>query len=133
MQLGVIVGLVTWLWVCALDVLAGTPFATIRSLGGAATFSVIHFALCLAYGIGIVAAVHAAMRTPSVVFAMVFCTILFHGAFVMLTALLGQLGPGDGAWSRFLVGNIIAAAVTWVLVTRRHPLGAILHRAEAES
>ena len=122
----------TWLWIAALDALGGSPFRTMQALGGVATFSTIHVLLCVAYGVTIVAAVHAAMRTPTVVFAMVFCTILFQAAFVMLTSFLGELGPGGSAWTRFFVGNLIAAALTGAYLWRTHPLKALYHLAEAE-
>lgn len=132
LQLGLCVAAVTWLWIAALDALSGAPFRTMQALGGIATFSTIHVLLCIAYGITIVAAVHAAMRTPTVVFAMVFCTILFQAAFVMLTSFLGQLGPGSSAWTRFFAGNVIAAGLTGVFLWRTHPLRALYHLAEAE-
>lgn len=131
-ELGLMVGLATWVWVALVDALAGSPFQTMRSLAGVAMFTAIHAALCLAYGIAIVAAVHAAMRTPSVVYAMVFCTILFQAAFIMLTVFLAELGAGTAAWSRFLVGNAIAAVLTFVMLASRHSLWDIFHRAEEE-
>ena len=130
--LGMRVGVATWLWLAILDAVAGTPFRTIATLGGATTFTIIHFVLCAAYGLAIIGIVHASMRTPSVMFAMIFFTILFHGAFAMLTAFVAQLGLGGGAWMRFLAGNAIAAAITFTYVARRHSLRAIFHAAEAD-
>ena len=132
LQLGATVAIITWLWIAALDALAGTPFQTMHALGGTAFFSIVHVGLCLAYGIVIVATVHAAMRAPSLIFAMIFCTILFQAAFAMFTSVLGQLGAGSGTWLRFFAGNVLAAVVTYVTLARTHPLKSILDRAEAE-
>ena len=75
-RLGLIVGGATWLWVAALDLVVGEPFLTAHSLGGAAAFTVVHFLLCIAYGLTIMSAVHASMKEPTVMFALIFCTIL---------------------------------------------------------
>lgn len=129
--LGLIVGGATWLWVAAFDVLAGQPFETLRLLSGVASFTLIHFLLCLAYGLTIMSAVHASMKEPTVMFAIIFCTILFQGAFVMLTAILANVGVGDLAWGKFLVGNLMAAVLTYVLVNRHHSIRDLYHAAEA--
>ena len=130
-RLGFIIGAVTWLWVAGFDLLKGQPFQTIDFLGGVAGFSLLHFALCLAYGITIIGAVHAAMKEPTVMFAIIFCAILFQAAFVVVTAMLANIGIGQPAWGRFLLGNSVAAALTFALVARDHPLRELFHEAEA--
>ena len=64
-------------------------------------------------------------------FAIIFCAILFEAAFVMLTAMLSNIGVGDPAWGKFLVGNFIATALTLAVITRRHSLRDLYHAAEA--
>lgn len=130
-SLGLIVGVATWLWVAAFDVLTGHPFQTPEFLGGIVRFTLIHFVLCVAYGLTIIGAVHASMKEPTVMFAIIFCTILFQAAFVMLTALLANIGIGQLAWGKFLLGNLMAAALTYILITRRHSMRDLYHSAEA--
>ena len=129
--LGLIVGAATWVWVAVFDVVAGQPFETSQLLGGIATYTLIHFALCLAYGLTIMSGVHASMKEPTVMFAVIFCTILFQGAFVMLTEILANVGVGEFAWGKFLAGNLMAAVLTYVLVNRHHSLRDLYHAAEA--
>src|SRR5256885_16998585 len=65
---GVLLGLVVassiWLWLAVVDALAGQPFRTFAVLGGIASFTLLHYALCLAYGLAAVAGVHGAAREP---------------------------------------------------------------------
>lgn len=131
-RLGLLVAAVTLAWVTAFDFAVGRPFETIHVLGGAAVFLPIHVTLCVAYGLAIVGAVHSALSTPTVVFAMIFLTILFQAAFVMLTAFTTALGLGALAWPRLLGGNVLAAALTYWFIARRHPLRELYHAAEAD-
>ena len=130
-RLGLIVGVVTWLWLAGFDAVVGEPFRTFDFLGGVAVFTVVHFSLCLAYGLTIMSAVHASMTEPTVMFAIIFCTILFQAAFVMLTVLLANIGLGYLAWGEFLLGNLLAAGLTYVLIARGHPMRDMYDAAEA--
>ena len=129
-RLGLIVGAATWLWLAGFDLLRGEPFQTFHFLGGLATFSLIHFALCLAYGFTIISAVHASMKEPTVMFAIIFCAILFQAAVVMVTAMLANIGIGELAWGKFFAGNAVAAGLTMVLISRNHSLRDLYHAAE---
>lgn len=131
LSLGLIVGVATWLWVAAFDVLADAPFQTFQALSGVAGFTVIHFLLCISYGLTIMSAIHGSMKEPTIMFALIFCTILFQAAFVMLTAILVNVGVGDFAWGKFFVGNVMALVLTYVLIDRHHSLRSLLHAAEA--
>jgi cytochrome c oxidase subunit IV len=130
-RLGLTIGVITWVWLAAFDFVSGEPFQTVQYLGGFAKFTLIHFALCLGYGLTIIGAVHASMKEPTLMFAIIFCTILFQAAFVMLSALLANVGLGRPAWGKFLLGNVIAAGVTYALISRRHPMRDLYHAAEA--
>ena len=130
-RLGLIIGAATWLWVAGFDLVKGEPFQTIDFLGGLVPFTLIHFALCLAYGFTIIGAVHASMKEPTVMFAIIFCAILFQAAFVVITAMVSNIGIGQPAWGRFLLGNFIASAITFALVARDHSLRDLFHKAEA--
>jgi hypothetical protein len=129
-SLGVIVGVMTWLWLAGFDFARGEPFQTIHFFG-AARFTLIHFALCLGYGFTVISLIHASMKEPTVMFGIIFSTILFQAGFVILTALIANIGVGPEAWGQFLVGNFIAAVFTLAFVTRHHSLVQIFHAAEA--
>ena len=60
LTLGLIVGTAIWLWLVIIDAVAGQPFRTFHVLGGIALFTVLHYLLCLAYGVAAVAVVHLA-------------------------------------------------------------------------
>ena len=130
-RLGLIIGAATWLWLAAFDLAVGEPFQTLHFLGGYAGFTLIHFALCLAYGLAIIGAVHGSMKEPTVMFALIFCAILFQAAFVGLTAMLDNVGLGQPAWGKFFFGNVMAAGLTYVLLARDHPMRDLYHTAEA--
>jgi hypothetical protein len=130
-RLGLIIGAATWLWLAGFDFVAGEPFHTFHFLGGSLGFTLIHFALCLAYGWAIISAVHASTNEPTIIFALIFCTILFQAAFVGLTAMLDNAGLGQLAWGKFFFGNLMAAGLTYVLIARDHPMRELFHTAEA--
>jgi hypothetical protein len=130
-RLGLIVGLATWLWLAGFDFVMGDPFHTFRCFGGFTTFTLIHFALCLAYGLAIISAVHGSTREPTVMFALIFCTILFQAAFAGLAAMLDNVGLGQPAWGKFFLGNVMAAGLTYVLLAHDHPMRELFQAAEA--
>ena len=132
-RLGAIVATSTWLWLAAVDAIAGQPFHTFSVLGGVVVFTVVHYLLNLAYGKVIVSAVHAAEREPAVMLAVVFGFLMFECAAAMMTVLLSHLGLGDLAWVRIFGGSVLGATIALFVVARDHPLAAQLHRAEVES
>jgi hypothetical protein len=44
-RLGLLVASTSWLWLAIVDALAGQPFHTFTVLGGALTFTVLHYLL----------------------------------------------------------------------------------------
>lgn len=128
--LGLLLATSTWLWIVAVDAIAGQPFFTFSVLGGIALFTTAHFALNVAYGVAIVAAVHAAAEEPSWVMALGFGSILLEFAFGMLTAVAEQLGVGRRAWVGLLGGSLLALLMTVTVLGQRHPLATWLHDAE---
>jgi hypothetical protein len=129
-RLGLIIGAATWLWVAGFDYARGEPFYTIDYLGGFAKFTLVHFSLCIAYGLALMSAVHASMKEPTVMFALIFSTILFQAAIVAATGLLENIGVGRRAWAQFLIGNIIATGVALFVISRDHSLLELYHAAE---
>ena len=133
---GVILGLVVatsiWLWIAIVDAIAGEPFRTFAVLGGIRVFTVLHYALCLAYGVAAVAVVHGAALEPSLMLGAAFAFFILEFGFAMLTVLLSQVGLGELAWVRILGGNVVGAVLTFVMLSRRHPLRQELKQAAAD-
>jgi len=130
--LGLVVATSIWLWLAIVDAIAGQPFRTFAVLGGIAPFTVLHYALCLAYGLAAVAVVHGAAREPGLLFGAAFVFFILEFGFVMLTVILSHVGLGQLAWVRILGGNLVGAVLTFVVLSRRHPLRRELREAEAE-
>lgn len=120
--LGALVGTAIWAWIAIVDAVAGEPFRTFVVLGGVARFTVLHYVLCLVYGVVAVTVVHAAAREPSLVVGAAFVFFLIEFAFAMLAAVLSHVGLGGLAWVRIVGGNLVGAILTIVLLWRRHPL-----------
>jgi hypothetical protein len=133
--LGIIVATAIWVWLAAVDALAGHPFQTFTVLGGITVFTTVHYALNIVYGIVVVSSVHGAVREPSLALAMAFGLVMFEIAFAMLTVLLSHLGLGDLAWVGIFGGSLVGLGVALIVLSRRHPLAAQLrdadHRHEA--
>ena len=133
---GVILGLVVatsiWLWIAIVDAIAGEPFRTFAVLGGIRLFTVLHYALCLAYGVAAVAVVHGAALEPSLMLGAASAFFILEFGFAMLTVLLSQVGLGELAWVRILGGNVVGAVLTFVMLSRRHPLRQELKQAAAD-
>jgi hypothetical protein len=104
---------------------------TFRFLGGPVGSTLVHVALCVAYGLAVISVVHGSMKEPSLILALIFCAILFQMGFVVLTAVIANVGLGQLAWGRFLGGNVMAAGLTYLLIARDHPMRDLYHAAEA--
>jgi len=120
--LGGVVGSGIWVWIALVDAIVGEPFHTFSLLGGVGRFTTLHYLLCLTYGVAAVSVVHAAAREASLMVAAAFAFFLLEFAFVMLAAILSQGGLGGLAWARILGGNAVGAALTFLVLWRRHPL-----------
>jgi hypothetical protein len=131
--LGLVVATCIWVWLAAVDAVAGEAFLTFTVLGGIAGFTVMHYLLNVAYGVAIMSIVHAARRTPSAIFAVGFGFLMLEFAFALVTAAFSSGRLGELAWVRLFGGSVIGAVIAIFMVTRRHPLLALLHRAEEET
>jgi hypothetical protein len=120
--LGAVVGTGIWVWIALVDAIVGQPFHTFAVLGGVARFTALHYVLCLAYGVVAVSVVHAAARETSLIVGAAFAFFLLEFGFVMVSAILSQVGLGGLAWVRILGGNLVGAALTLLMLWRRHPL-----------
>ena len=130
-MLGLAVATITWLWIAAVDAVAGDAFKTFTVLGGVAAFTLVHAALNVLYGVILVAALRAAGRAPSLFIAVVFGIVMIQVAFIMLTALLA-IPLGKLAWVVIFGGSLVGLGVTLAYLNWRYPFAPRLHRAEAE-
>ena len=130
--LGLVVATSIWVWLAVVDAIAGQPFRTFAVLGGIASFTLLHYTLCLAYGLAAVAVVQGAAREPSLLLGASFFFFILEFGFVMLTVILSHTGLGQLAWVRILGGNLVGAVITFVTLWQRHPLRREMLEAEAE-
>ncbi len=130
--LGLVVATTIWVWLALVDALAGEPLHTFTTLGGIAVFTIAHYLLNVMYALVIVGAIHGAVRQPNLIIALAFGFVMVQFVFAMLTAVLSNLGLGELAWIRIFGGSLLSGAVTFVILSRKHPLRAQLRRAEEE-
>ena len=132
LRLGAVLATSVWIWIAAVDLIAGEPFRTFTVLGGMASFTVMLYALNLAYGTVIVAGIHGLVREPSLIGGLVLGFLILEFAFALVTIVFTNAGLGALAWLRIFGGSVIAAAVALVILTRRHPLLAALRQARLD-
>jgi len=131
--LGLVVATCIWVWLAAIDAVAGQPFLTFKVLGGIAGFTVMHYLLNVAYGVAMMSIIHTAERTPSAIFGIGFGFLMLEFAFALVTAAFSSGRLGELAWIRLFGGSVIGAVIAMVVVTRRHSLVRLLHQAEQET
>ena len=131
-RLGLVVATSIWVWLVVVDAVVGEPFRTFTVLGGVALFTAMHYLLNVAYGALIVAAIHGAVREPSLVMAVAFGFPIVEFVFALVTVLLSHLGLGELAWVRIFGGSLIGTAIAIVILARRPPLAAEVRQAEEE-
>jgi hypothetical protein len=129
-MLGLLAATAIWLWLAIVDAVVGQPFRTFTLLGNPVTFTIVHYALNVAYGIVLVAAIHGAAREPTLLIGVAFVSFIVEFGWVMIANLLSHVGLGQLAWPRILVGSVIGVVTTWLYLARRHPLRQELAAAE---
>src|SRR5687767_2883093 len=129
--LGAIVASVTWLWLALIDAFSGDPLRTPTILGGIAAFTLVHYALNIVYALLLVSLIHGAMRHPSLILVALVGFAMVEIGFIMGTAALSYF-LGGIAWVSIFGGSLIGAAIAFLLLALKHPLGALLHKAENE-
>ncbi|HTK53308.1 MAG TPA: hypothetical protein VL308_15565 [Gemmatimonadaceae bacterium] len=130
--LGIVLATGIWVWLAAVDALAGQPFHTFSVLGGITAFTIVHYLLNIAYGVVVVSAVHGATREPSLAIAVVFGVVTLEIAFAMVTVLLSNLGLGARAWVGIFGGSLIGTGLCLFLLSRRHSLVALVREADSQ-
>lgn len=127
-----------WLWVLAVDAIAGEPFHTTAVLGrdllgillpgadasllgGVTAFTLAHYALWIALGSLAVRAIGADARSPGVLLAAFNVLTLLQLALVGLTQIFIETQLGRDAWAALFGGNVIGSVLVGAYLLRRHP------------
>ncbi len=119
---GLIGGAVLALWFLFVDQVAGTPFRTPGMLGGVllgrdameptagviGLFTVIHFAVFVAFGVVLSWALAQLERAPNLLFGLVAGFILFNGVFFFGAFVSGIDVVAELGWVEVLAGNLLA-------------------------
>ena len=128
------------LWFLVVDAIAGRPFFTPAFLGGivsgerdlvaaatgagrlwhAALYTPVHYVAFAAVGVGAVALVHRAARTPALFGLLLMIFLALEVAFSGFVAVLAQGGLGTLAWYQIAAGNLIAVLSMGTFLYRRH-------------
>jgi hypothetical protein len=132
LQLGAVLATSLWIWIAAVDAIAGEPFRTFTVLGGTAWFTVMLCALNFAYGTVIVTCIHGFVREPGLIGGLALGFLILEFAFALVTIVFTHAGLGALAWLRIFGGSVLAAGVALVVLVRRHPLLAALRRARLD-
>jgi hypothetical protein len=86
-----------------------------------AFYTPIHFFLFALFGVLVLALMHRAKKTPSLLMLALLLFAIFEGGFTGLVAMLEQTALGELAWYQVAIGNLIAVIVMGWYVWRRHP------------
>jgi hypothetical protein len=130
-RLGVMVAIVTWLWLALIDAVSGDAFSTATALGGVVGFTLVHVALNVAYATALVSLIHGATRHPSLILVALTGFAMVEIGFIMTTAALSYF-LGGIAWLSIFGGSLIGAAIAFLLLVQAHPLKDLLRQAETE-
>jgi hypothetical protein len=136
---GFIGAVVVAIWFLLVDMVSVHPFFTPAALGAVilegavgmedvvvapgiiVSYTLIHFAAFMLFGILLSALVTQAERFPPLVFALVILFVVFETFFVAWVAILGAWILDQIAWWSILAGNLLAAvSMSWYM-WRVHP------------
>ncbi|MFN2564627.1 MAG: hypothetical protein ABR499_06385 [Gemmatimonadaceae bacterium] len=147
LRAGAVGATAVWVWLVVSDMHARTPFSTpaflgrgllsvdargghVSPLAGVVAFTIAHYALWMAVGTLIIAAVRRAVRTPSILLGLILLLILMQFLFVGITAILAQGQLGAAAWRDLMIGDVFGwGSVAWYVVRAHKELRGELARA----
>ena len=137
-RVGLVGATAIWLWLLAVDVIAGAPLRTsdvlgrdllgiflpgvhASLLGAVFAFTLVHYALWRLLGTLVIRAIAADARTPGVLIVAVFVLTLLQFAFLGITEIFNETQLPGYAWPALFGGNVIGLIVAGVYLVRRHP------------
>lgn len=138
LRVGFASGTAIWLWLLAVDAIAGAPLHTPGVLGrellgiiwptlhtsllaGVVAFTLVHYALWTLVGTLIVRAIAADARSPGILVGATVILILVQLLFVGLTEIFNETLLRHHAWLALFGGDVIGLLVAGLYVFRRHP------------
>lgn len=138
LRIGLVSATAIWLWLLAVDLIAGAPLHTPGALGqellgivlagvhaspwaGVLVFTIAHYALWLLLGTLVVRAIAADARSPGILIGAIVILILLQLLFVGITQIFNETLLRRHAWPALFGGNVIGFLLAGVYLLRRHP------------
>ena len=141
---GIIAGIIgataITVWFAVIDIVSGTPFHTPDILGAGLIsvlgkppmmpdttmfhvfiYTIFHYVAFAIVGIVIVQIVHQSQRTPAILAGFLIAFVAFELGAIGLTALFTESRLGGMAWYQIFLANLLAAALMFWFLWRRHP------------
>ena len=127
-------------WFAVIDIVSGQPFHTPNILGAGLIsvlgkppmmpdtvafhvfiYTVFHYIAFAIVGIVIVQIVHQSERTPAILAGFLIAFVAFELGAIGLTTLFTESRLGGMAWYQIFLANLLAAALMFWYLWRRHP------------
>ena len=137
---GVIGATAIVVWFAIIDILGAHPFHTPDILGAGLisvlgkppmmpdtlvfrvfTYTVFHYVAFAIVGILIAKIVHQSARTPAILAGFLIAFVAFELGAIGLTTLFTESTLGGMAWYQIFLANLLAAALMFWFMWRRHP------------
>ena len=127
-------------WFAVIDIVSGQPFHTPNILGAGLIsvlgkppmmpdtvgfhvfiYTVFHYVAFSIVGILIAKIVHQSARTPAILAGFLIAFVAFELGAIGLTTLFTESRLGGMAWYQIFLANLLAAALMFWFMWRRHP------------
>jgi hypothetical protein len=127
-------------WFAVIDIVSGMPFHTPSILGAGLIsvlgkppmmpdtvmfhvfiYTVFHYLVFAIVGIIIAQIVHQSERTPAILAGFLIAFVAFELGAIGLTTLFTESRLGGMAWYQIFLANLLAAAIMFWFMWRRHP------------
>jgi hypothetical protein len=127
-------------WFAVIDIVSGMPFHTPDILGAGLIsvlgkppmmpdtvmfhvfiYTIFHYVAFAIVGIVIVQIVHQSQRTPAILAGFLIAFVAFELGAIGLTTLFTESRLGGMAWYQIFLANLLAAALMFWFLWRRHP------------
>ena len=127
-------------WFAVIDIVSGQPFHTPSILGAGLIsvlgkppmmpdtvgfhvfiYTIFHYAVFAIVGIVIAQIVHQSERTPAILAGFLVAFVAFELGAIGLTTLFTESRLGGMAWYQIFLANLLAAALMFWFMWRRHP------------